>query len=171
MLSSSLQNIPNGNQSTITNITNSNYTNYDIRQISNSNTNMTSSTFARDIDKDVAAYVVNSQTIPHRNLYNTQYINLTTKLENCYETGSRSGLEHISNSDLLSNSNYMKSELVNSEDSSSESLASSRDASQIWGQEKTVHKMLPDDQVILPKKGQKQDKEDIFKKLTSRDCL
>lgn len=136
---------------------------------------MTSSIFAREIDKDVTAlspYVVNSQTIPHRNFYNTQYINMPAKLEKCFESGSRSGLERISNTDLLSHSDYNKSELVNSEGSSSESLASSRDASQtLWVHEKTLHKVLPDDQVILPKKGQKQDKEDIFKKLSSRDCL
>lgn len=97
-------------------------------------------------------------------------MNLPAKLENCYESGSRS--EHISHTDLLSHCDYNQSELVNSEGSSSESLASSRDTSQnLWVHEKTLHKTLPDDQVILPKKGLKQDKEDIFKKLSSRDFL
>lgn len=134
---------------------------------------MASSNFAREIDKDVVSpFVMNSQSIPHRNFYNTQFMNMPTKLENNFETGSRSGIERISHSDLLSHTDYNQSELLNSEGSSSESLASSRDNSQnLWVHEKTLHKMLPDDQVILPKKGQKQDKEDMFKKLSPRDYL
>lgn len=136
---------------------------------------MTNSTFSREIEKDVGhlgTYVVNNQSVPHRTFYNTQYINLPTKLETSLESGSRSGVERINQTDLISQSDYNQTELVNSEGSSSESLASSRDTSQnVWVHERNLHKILSDDQIILPKKGVKQDKEDIFKKLSSRDYL
>uniref|UniRef100_A0A336MDA1 CSON015484 protein n=1 Tax=Culicoides sonorensis TaxID=179676 RepID=A0A336MDA1_CULSO len=160
VLSTSLQNIPNGNQCLNAN---SSFKN-DIRPISTINMSHT-----REIEKDSNPYVTQS----HIKLYSAQYINLPNNKDNCFETNNRFALDSISHVDLPGHTDYSKTEVVNSTSSSNESLASSRDNSQSkWRHEnQTLYKIFPEDQVILPKKGQKQDKEDLFKKLSPKDCL
>lgn len=174
VLSTSLQSIPNGNQSSLASITKNNYQpNYEMRPTTISNINMSTSSLIKDTENEINTfhpYGLQSQAIPHRNFYNLHYMNMQSNVDNNFEQGSQSLTDYKSNSDLMYNTDHGKTELVPSDGSSNESIASSRETGHSkWRYEKPVH--MVDDQVILPKKGQKKDKDDMFKKFSSRDCV
>lgn len=115
----------------------------------------------------------------HRS-YGNQYMNVATlpkSNEGSFEGMNRTALEPFT--EPLGRLEYPLFDKVNSTSSSNESIASSRDAklsNKAWNQDANAYtknkrgasqSSLPK----LPKKGLRQTREDVFSKITSRDCV